>query len=101
MRWDTGSILRCEVRCSSVRSAALVRWGTVRIYSSISPHGYATQWLRQMVRNGLIRINHIASVMELSGVVMVQVAARATVGDITTIGYGIGYWGILDAAVSS
>ena len=41
------------------------------------------------------------ALMELSGVVVLQVAARATVGDITTIGYGIGYWGILDAAVSS
>ena len=46
-------------------------------------------------------------VMELSGVVMLQAAvratvgARATVGDITTIDYCICYWGILAAAVSS
>ena len=39
--------------------------------------------------------------MELSGVVVLQVAARATVGDITTIGYCIGYWSTLAAAVSS
>ena len=46
-------------------------------------------------------------VMELSGVVMLQAAVRATVGaratvrDITTIDYCICYWGILAAAVSS
>ena len=74
--------------------------GTVQIAQQMVPRSHV---FSDLSLNGIINW----SMMELSGVVMLQAAvratagARATVGDITTIDYCICYWGILAAAVSS
>ena len=74
--------------------------GTVQIARKMVPRSHV---FFDLSLNGIINW----SMMELSGVVMLEAAvratvgARATVGDITTIDYCICYWGILAAAVSS